>query len=256
MTIDFSQWLVGKSFVFMLIFCRVGSALMLFPGVGEAFVLPRLRALLAAAISLVLILPLEPYLPTMPTTAAETVALIIQEVLIGIFFGLILRIFLGTLETAGTIISFQIGLSNATLFNPTMASQGTLTGAILTTTAVTILFVTGYDDTLLRALVGTYGLIPATEPVIVQDLSQQMIKIVNGSFALGTQLAAPFLIIGVVMSVAMGVMAKLMPQIQIFTLAMPVQIIAGLALFAVTITGVLLAWMSGLDNHLHDLKLL
>lgn len=256
MTIDLGQWLAGQAFAFMLIFCRMGSACMLFPGLGEGFVLPRLRLLFALALSFLLLAPLGSFMPPPPATAAETVQLVVNEVVIGIFFGMILRMLLGALETAGTMISYQIGLSNATLFNPAFATQGTLSGAILSTSAIVVLFASGMDNMLFRALVGTYQLLPPTQPLIYDDVGQQILKTVSRSFQLGAELAAPFIIIGVVMSVVFGVMAKLMPQMQVFAVALPLQIMAGLALFGITASGILMAWMGQLDDALRGLNLL
>jgi flagellar biosynthesis protein FliR len=78
-------------------------------------------------------------------------------------------------------------------------------------------------------------------PVIV-DLSESIARTVAKSLTLGAEMAAPFLVIGTLFFVALGIMQKLLPQVQVFIVAMPIQIIVGLALMALTFGGMLVVW--------------
>src|SRR4051812_20025708 len=112
------ELVVNNIFAFLLIFMRFGVALMIMPGIGDTFVSPTVRLLFAAAISFILTPVLAPHLPAIPSNTGVFIELLLSEVFIGIFIGLIMRIMISALDTAGTIVSIQASLSNASLFNP------------------------------------------------------------------------------------------------------------------------------------------
>jgi len=133
---------VGHIFAFMLIFMRLGMALMIMPGIGDSFVSPQIRLHFALAMSFVLTPFLATNLPPIPKESVEMITLLVTEAFIGIFIGTVMRIMINALDTAGSVISIQAGLSNALVFNPATASQGSLVGALYSVTGVTLLFVT------------------------------------------------------------------------------------------------------------------
>lgn len=250
LTLDIGKQLSGHVFPFLLITTRVGAAMMLFPGIGEAFVPSRIRILFAMAFSCVLYPVLMPHLPPQPNGIPELVLLIAKEALVGLFFGIILRLMMATLETAGSIISVQIGLSNAMILNPALASQSALTSAFLSMAGVALIFITGLDHMLLRAVADTYSIFPAGGEVIVGDVVETYSKMINQSFVVGTELAAPFLVSGLLLFVALGLMQRMMAQIQLFLVVMPLQIWGGLILFSVTLGLILTAWIHYFDDNL------
>lgn len=81
-----SQFLAAELFAFLLIFCRMGSAIMLLPGFGEAYVSPRVRLLFALMLSLLLV-PVIRSLPPLPTSVLGLFNIMIAEILIGLFIG-------------------------------------------------------------------------------------------------------------------------------------------------------------------------
>src|SRR5438309_2593274 len=108
-----ASFLPANAFAVMLVFARIGSALMLLPGFGELFVPQRYRLLLALLLSLMLAAVLAPVLPALPVGVPGLVALVVGEILVGVFVGTLARMLLMALETAGSIVSLQLGLSSA-----------------------------------------------------------------------------------------------------------------------------------------------
>jgi flagellar biosynthetic protein FliR len=234
-----AQLLPTNLFALMLVFARTGSALMLLPGFGDLYVPQRYRLLLALVFAGLLAPGLAPGLPELPSSVATLVGLVGGEVLIGLFLGSIARILLGALETAGMMISFQVGLSAAQIFNPSAAQQSAVFGAFLTVLGVLIIFLTDTHHLLLRAVVGSYGLFPAGVFPAVEDLSNTMARLVATSFQIAAELAAPFIVLGTIFYVALGLLSRLMPALQIFFVALPIQIIGGLIVFSLTLYAVM-----------------
>jgi flagellar biosynthetic protein FliR len=242
------KFLTGHVFAFVFIFSRVGSAIMLFPGIGEVYVSSRIRLLLALAISFLVMEPMLDRIPEPPEGMPDLVRLIGYEVIAGLFFGTVLRLSTGVLETAGSIIALQTGLSNATILNPTLATQSPLPSAFLSVAGLTLIFMTGLDHMLLRGIMATYNVFPPSGELMPGDLAQVMIRLTNETFVVGVELALPFLIMGLLMQVALGLMQRVMPQVQLFLVILPVQLGGGLALMALTTAGILTIWLRYFDS--------
>ena len=108
-----------------LVFLRVGSIVMLMPGVGEGFVPPRIRLAFALLLSLCLAPIALPSLPPMPSTVGELGGQVLKELLVGLMLGALLRFFLSALSVAGEVISIQTTLAFAQTANPLQAQPGT-----------------------------------------------------------------------------------------------------------------------------------
>src|SRR5262249_25602072 len=77
---------------------------------------------------------------------------------------------------------------------------------------------------------GSYALLPPDQILPAGDMAEMALRLVTGSFALGLQLSAPFTVFGLLIYVALGILGRLMPQFQIFFMAMPINILLGLVL--------------------------
>ncbi len=231
-------------FAFFLVFARVGSAMMMMPGFGEQYVSPRFRLLLAGAVTLLITPALVASLPPMPESPLTLFVLLTGEIVIGIFFGTIGRVIMSSLHVAGTVMSFQSGLANALTFDPVSAQQAAMFALFLSVAGLLFVFATDLHHLMLEAMVMSYGLmIPGTVPQI-DDMSQVMSRLVADAFVLGIQLSAPFIAVGLVFYLGVGLLARLMPQVQIFFIALPVQIFLGFLAFAFAVSAMLL-WFAG-----------
>ncbi|MDB5367230.1 MAG: flagellar biosynthetic protein FliR [Rhodospirillales bacterium] len=242
--------LAGGVFAILLVFTRVGAALMNLPGFGDAYLPGQVRLILALAFSVAITPMLKARLPAAPDEPALLILLIATEAVIGIFIGTIGRVMLSSLETAGQLIGLQTGFSSATLFNPQIAATGSLAGSLLSTVAVLLLFVTDLHHMMLRALLGSYDVFPAGGPILFGDLADVIAKTVAASFAIGMQLAAPFVIVTLILMVALGLIARMMPQMQIFFIAQPIQLALGILVFAIVLPAMLLYWMERFQGSL------
>ncbi|MBV8651241.1 MAG: flagellar biosynthetic protein FliR [Alphaproteobacteria bacterium] len=234
-----AEFLPANLFAVMIVFVRTGAAFMLLPGFGDLYVPKRYRLLLALVFSGLIASALAPILPAQPDSPSQLAVMILGEILIGFFLGTTARILIGTLETAGMLISFQLGLSAAQVFNPALSQQSAIASSFLTVLGTLLILVTNTHYLLLRGIVGSYDLFPPGIFPAVEDLSNSISRIVAISFQLAAELAAPLIVIGTVFFVAMGLLARLMPQLQVFFVTLPVQIAGGLAVFAFTLFAIM-----------------
>ena len=131
------------------------------------------------------------------------------------------------LQVAGFLIASQIGLSYAQTIDPTQNTQGAVVGNFFTLLGVVSIFATDLHHLAIGAIAGSYKMLPPGGHLPTGDMAQLVIQLVSGSFALGFQLAAPFLVFGFAVYAGLGVLSKMMPQLQIFFVAVPINIIAG-----------------------------
>ncbi len=223
----------------MLIFARLGTAMMLLPGFGELYVPQRYRLLLALMMAGLLMPVIAPVLPPLPASPSQLAVLVLGEVVIGAFIGTVARILVATLETAGMMISLQMGLSAATMFNPLGDQQSSpLPAAFLGVLGVVLIFLnTDLDHLLLRAAVESYGILHAGG-IAAARRSQRHHHAARrpASFSRWrSEISAPFLVLGIVFFAALGVVARMVPQLQVLFIAQPLQIMGGLLVFAVVL---------------------
>jgi flagellar biosynthetic protein FliR len=237
--------LTAELFAMMLVFARLGSAAMLMPGFGDAYVPARAKLLLALAITVVVAPVLAPGLPRLPPGPVEMFLLIGGEIAVGVFLGYLMRLMVATLETLGMIIAFQIGLSSAMIFNPMISEQGSLIGVMLVTLAVVIIFQTDTHHLMLRALIDSYSLFVPGQLPPVGDFSEMMTRMIARSFRIAMELGGPFLLLTTLLYFALGLLSRLMPQLQVFFVALPLQLGLGYLLLVLTLSAIMLSFIDG-----------
>lgn len=241
--VDLETFLTTHVFYFMLVFARIGSAVMIMPGVGDSFVSARVRLLFALGFSFILFPVLTPYMPkTVPDEVTLTL-LLMMEVITGLLIGTIARIFMTALDVAGMVISFSSSLSNAQLFNPSLAAQGSLLGAFLSVTGTTFLLATDMHHFLIMGIIESYETFTLGKFINTGSMAELVSKAVASSFMIGVQIAAPFIVLTLLIYIGMGVLSRLMPQVQVFLLALPLQILLSLILMTLVLSAGFMYWV-------------
>lgn len=245
------DWLPNTAFVYLLLFTRIGAILMLMPALGEDLIPVRMRLSFALAFTLVVYPLLSPSLPPMPADLMAIAGLIFHELAIGLILGAIARITVMATQVAGAIIAFQTGLSAAMAADPTQAGvQGAIFGSFLSFLGMVLIFATDLHHVALAATYDSYVVFPLDVPLMFDDAAQLAIRTVAGAFSVGVQMAAPFIVFGLVFNLGAGILARLMPAMQVFFVLMPANIMIGLGLFALLLTMMMGWYLSHFEAHL------
>ena len=239
-----SALLPAEIFALLLVFVRVGAAVMLMPGIGDPYVAPRIRLLFALLIALAVTPLLAASLPGLPESPAALVLLLLGETVIGLFLGGLARLLMAALTTAGMVIAYMSSLANALVDDPSAAQQGSIAGSFLTMVAMLVIFALDLHHLILRAVVDSYLLFPPGQPLPVGDFAEVVTRLASRSFLLSMQIAAPFVAVGLIFYLGIGLLARLMPQVQVFFVALPVQVTMGLVLLFFTLP-VAIHWFVG-----------
>ena len=238
---------------FMLTFARVGTLVMLLPGIGEQAINPRARLSLALLTTLVLFSWTRTLLPAEGTPQA-VIGLLIGEVAVGLVLGLSVRMVVGALQTAGSIVAQQTGLAYAMSVDPAMGGQQATLGNFLTLLGLTLVFALDLHHLAIGAIRDSYLTLPPTGLPPTGDAAALGIKAVGRGFALAVQIAAPFIAFGILFNLGLGLLSRLMPQLQVFFLAMPASILAGILVLLATVGVMMGVFIEGLGGFLLELR--
>lgn len=233
-------------FGWMLVVARVGTTLLTGPGLGETEIPPPIRIALAVLLATLVYPVLRSELPPVPGTVIGLFGLFAVEIIVGAWFGLLTRVLVMALSMAGGIISYMVGLSSVLQLDPSIGSQVPAMERTLTMAALALLFVTGLYVLPVRAVIGSYEVIPPGGGFDAGGAAQLMTRAAADSFSLALRLAAPFVVVCLVWQAALAFVSRLVPNIQVQQVSQPAQIIAGLALLAAVIAVMLDTWSAGM----------
>lgn len=221
----------------------------------SSYINSQTRLLTAIAITIVLMPILGPELPPTPAAFADQLRLIIFEITIGIFLGVVMQILYFALSLAGNLAGQAIGFANAQIFDPAFQTQSIVIQTFLGIVALTLIFVTDLHHLMLSAVIDSYHIFPAGDALPWGDFAKNLSQTINESFIMGFKIGSPFVAFTIVFYVGMGLVSRLMPQLNIFFLSLPLQIYLGVGLLFIT-TPIMLLWFlryyeQGLQQFLH-----
>jgi flagellar biosynthesis protein FliR len=252
MRVDIS-FLPALAAAYMLVFARVGSMIMLLPGLGEFSIPVRLRLTVALLLS-ALLLPLHRSAYQIDLKSFNPVlALLAGELLIGFLLGTTARLTISALQVTGSIVAQQLGLGFVTAVDPTQGQQGVMVGNFLTLLGVTLIFSTDLHYLVIGALDDSYTLFHPGEVPLTGDMAALITRTIASAFRIGVQLSAPFLVFGMLFNIALGLLSRLMPQMQVFFVGMPLSILAGLIILVLVIGAMMTTYLVYVEGVLHAL---
>lgn len=217
----FAPGAAGSLFLFG---ARVSGLVLVAPLFSARPVPAMVRAGLIVAIT-VMLMPVT----TLAPVPATTVPAVLSEALVGFTIGIGAAFLVGAAEAAGELLGIQIGLQGSALVDPLSHQQSTATGQFLQLFAVTLLLTLNAHVVMLDALRSSAELIPVGTAGHLRDGLWRLVGLGGHLFLLGLRFAAPVIGVVLLITIALAVLSRAAPQLNILSLAFPVQIIAGLA---------------------------
>ncbi|MGE0046071.1 MAG: flagellar biosynthetic protein FliR [Hyphomonadaceae bacterium] len=233
----------------MLVFARVGALIMLMPGIGEAAIPARARLGFAILLSACIAPLLAPSIPAPPDEPWAMAGVLIGEILIGLMLGAALRMLMTALATAGQIMGMETGLAFAQTADPSQTQQGAVFSVFLGLLGIVLIFATNLHHVFIEGVRGSYAVFSPGARIEAGDAAQLAINAVSQSFRIGLQIAAPVLVGGLIFRAGLGVLARLIPSIQVFFVALPLQIMGGFMLIALGLSAGMLVWLDSMQSY-------
>jgi len=219
-----------------VMFCRIGACLMLMPGISSPRIPANVRLFIAFAITLALTPLFSGVIEKRLNDAAPTalVLILFTELVIGALIGFLGRIFFGALETLGSAIATAIGLASPLSTSTDESEPLPAITALITLGATMLFFLTDLHWEVLRGLIDSYAAMPVSGEFNAQFSLVQVSDCLSKSFFLALRISSPFIVYSLIVNLAVGLAAKLTPQIPIYFITAPGVIAGGLFLLYAT----------------------
>lgn len=235
-----------------LLFCRVGGCLMLAPGFSSAQIPMQIRLFIALSATLALAPVLLDRIPAsaLGDDPVLTLRMIAVETLIGGLIGYLARIFFAALETLASAAAQMLGFSNP--FGVQLEAGEPLAplATLITLAAMTLMFVADLHWELLTGLAASYDVMPVGADFNSRFALNQAVEALGESFRLSLRIVSPYVIYALIVNLALALINRLTPQIQIVFIAGPFVLAGALALLFVTIKPALEAFLIGFGGWL------
>lgn len=220
---------------FVIIFARVSGVMITAPVLNDANIPPQIKI----AITLLLSLVLYPVVAR-PQVAANPdiirlVILILGEVGVGVLIGFTAQLLFTGIGLGGEVIGFQMGLGIANVFDPATQSQVSQIGQIQTIFALMLFIGVDGHHMFIKALSESYGIVPAGNVAITQAGINHFMKAAGDLFIVGLRLGAPLIVALLAANFSIGLVARAVPQVNIFVVGFPFTIALGILLFVLAL---------------------
>ena len=217
---------------------RIGGMVMTAPVFGTRSVPPRIRLILALAITLV-VAPLLPPVPVLELIHPLTLLIAAQQVLIGVVMGFAVQLVFSAVITGGQTIAMQMGLGFSLMVDPQNGQQAPVLSQFYVLMIILVYLALDGHLLLIEALVSSFHTLPIGATGLAPDSFQQVVTWGSHIFAGGLLMALPAVASLLLVNLAFGIMTRAAPQLNLFAIGFPVTMMIGFAVVLITLPGVI-----------------
>jgi flagellar biosynthetic protein FliR len=223
--------------LFTLIFLRIGAMLIMIPVLGERTVPARVKAGLTLLVSLLVFQSVQTGMPNIPADSGffSMVAAMVGEILIGIIIGFTAKIIFSGIQFAGDMIGMQMGFSIVNVIDPLSSTQVSIFSEFQYLIAVLVYLSVDGHHLFILAIVDSYRMVSPFEFHFSGSLMQSIFMFSGVLFTTAVKVSAPVMAVLLFTNVALAIVARTVPQINVFIVGFPLQIAAGLLAVGLTV---------------------
>jgi flagellar biosynthesis protein FliR len=238
------QELAGNQLAgFILVLARVTPLFFIAPLFSSTMIPPRVKGIIAVGISIGLT-PIAMHGQHIPSDTLAVAGLVIEGMLVGLSFAFALAVLLAAVESAGSLIDVVSGFSYGSLINPMNGETSAVTARFYSLFGTMIFLVIGGDAWTIRGLGRTFELVPLTDAPRLGSLVAGVEQAFSTIFTSAVEIAAPVLAALLITDVAFGVVARVVPQLNIFAVGFPTKVIVALLVVSASLPFVA-NWIDG-----------
>lgn len=220
--------------MFLLVFTRIIALLIVVPIFSDKKVPPIAKAGLSFVIAIIIIYSSAPMEVNYDGTIMGYGLLVLKEVITGLIMGFVMSTIFQIFFFVGQHISTAAGLSMSNMFDPTVGQQVPIMGNLYHYTAIALLLVTNGHHIIFKGLVHSYLVIPIGQVQVSPGVVGQVVTIITNVFIISLKIAAPVMVTMLILNVALGILARTAPQINMFVIGFPVKIMVSLIMILMT----------------------
>lgn len=215
--------------LFMLITGRMTGCVAFNPLLGRRGIPALVKAGFILALS-VCVFTVTPVTRSFPDSMLGLALVFLMEMFLGYILGLVINLFFYIPLMAGSIIDMQMGLSMASTYDPASGIQTTATSNVLNTLMSLLFFAANGHQTLIRIFAASGRVVPYGTVSLGENLYGAVLEVFIDCTILGIKLAMPILAAELMGQVGMGILMKVIPQINVFVINIDLKLIIGLVL--------------------------
>ncbi|MDX8390005.1 MAG: flagellar biosynthetic protein FliR [Mariprofundaceae bacterium] len=214
-----------------LVLLRISVLLLFLPVLGYRFIPSQVKIGLIGLISILLYPVVIQNIPEIPASPVMFALLCMQEIMIAGMMALLAQLILASVQLAGQLMSYQMGMAIANVFDPATSAQVAIVGQLAVTLAMMMWLAVGAHHIFLYGLVDSFQLMPIGQPWSIHGWDA-LNQAAGNMFKIALQLVAPMLLMMFFVYVALGLTSRAVPQIQVFFVSFPLTVGLGFLTFA------------------------
>lgn len=233
MSLGILDLLVQRVDLLLLLVLRMLGLFLTAPVLSNRIVPVQLRVAVSFAVAMIV----SPLFQTTPpaTTLVQLVPLGVQELLVGVTIGFVSSLLFSVVQLAGQLLDINMGLSIMNVLDPLTNLQMPVLGNLLYMAAILVFFGIDGHHSLIRAVMDSYVLVPLGTAVFNATAAQSIVALGGKLFIIAFQVAAPVLAAVFLTTIALGVLNRAMPQMNVFVIGLPVQFAVGMVLLIIAL---------------------
>ena len=241
--------------LFLFVTARMSGFILFNPILGRTNITASFRTGMVLVLS-IFVTSVSEQQPADPSNMVEFMVLMLLEIAIGFLLGMAVNFFFYIPQLAGSMIDTQMGMTMNQMYDPGASANLSVTGQLLNTLMLLLFFAGGGHLTLLRLFITSEQIVPYGQVSIGLPAYHLLLELFVECTVLGVKLCMPILVAELISQVGMGVLMKVIPQINVFAINIELKVIVGLALLLVLIipfSEFLLQAEMTMLNSLHEL---
>jgi flagellar biosynthetic protein FliR len=232
------EYYILQFVLFLLIFARIASVLVTAPVFSYQVIPVQIKISIAIFFSLALFPLLKDQLPKMNFDLLSFIIAVLLEVVVGLIIGFATSLLFYGMQLAGELIGFDIGLNIASVFDPEIGSSA-VTGQLIYYFAILIFLILNGHHFIIDSMKISYESIPISGFTLNEHFYKKLIELSAFIFVVAIKIAAPVIVAMFLTNVALGILSRVVPQMNIFMVGFPLKIGVGMLIIVSTIPFIL-----------------
>ncbi|MFA7418967.1 MAG: flagellar biosynthetic protein FliR [Melioribacteraceae bacterium] len=245
--------LIGDFIIVMLMFLRILSMMIAAPVLGHTSIPTIAKIFIAFIVAYMTFLTIDQSKIVIDINLVSIFMDAIKEILTGTIIGTVLNFIFYGISYAGHMIGFDMGLSMSEVLDPTQGLSNNVVGEVIFYGAMMVFLVINGHHYLIGATVASFKIVPVAKYVITEPFIDLIIKYSFAVFTIAMKIAAPIVVSFLLIHIAEGIIARVIPQIQIMYVTQPLKIGLGFVFLSVLVPlyiYVIKGLLSGYENQL------
>ena len=251
MDIDLQQAIVSSVEVFMLVFVRMTGLFVVSPVFGRKDLPTYYKIGVSFFLSLLLTSTTTLQMPQTTGSVIEYASFVVKEFLVGVSIGFIPYLMFSVIYLAGQLIDMEIGFSMVSVLDPVSNMQIPITSNFYFIICILVFITVHAHHAIIKTVFYSYNVVPLGYMSIDGYTIENLIRLFSDIFVVGFKIAAPIVFTILLTDVALGIISKAMPQMNVFMVGMPLKILVGLVIIVITVP----AMMVVLGNLFQNIEL-